>query len=176
MSSLSLTHTSVDGALLIGTLHGDGSARILRHLGWRWTRQAQCWYIPASRGRHPQQNLIGTTITRLEALGLTMTLNLDADDQSSLYSPHRANGGHAHTGLASTSPADTQHADAAVMPRLNALSKETVAARDTVMHDGQWLKVLRANEKTVTVLLRDDSDPVRYSYIGLQGHRPANRS
>lgn len=70
MSPLFLTHTPADGTLLAGTSHGDGSAAVLKRLGWRWSRQMQCWYIPNSRDRHPQQNLITTTVDRLEELNL----------------------------------------------------------------------------------------------------------
>lgn len=177
MSSLSLTHTSANGTLLNGTSHGDGSARVLRRLGWRWNRQAQCWYIPASRGRHHQQNLISTTIKRLEPLGLTMIVNLGPGTQafSSERTALQTSGNHAHAQPFSKS-AEAQSGREIVTPRLTALSKETISAGDTVKHDGQWLKVLRANERTVTVLLRDGGDPVRYSYVGLQDHRPANES
>lgn len=177
MSSLSLTHTSADGTLLKGTSHGDGSARVLRRLGWRWNRQAQCWYIPASRGRHPQQNLISTTIERLEPLGLTTIVNLDADNQAFSSGPTapQATGNHVQAQPFSK-PAEAHLDGGTVAPGLTALSKETISAGDTVKHDGQWLKVLRANERTVTVLLREGGDTVRYSYLGLQGHRSADGS
>lgn len=70
MSSLFLTHNPADGTLLAGTSRGDGSAAVLKRLGWRWSRQMQCWYIPNSRDRHPQQNLITTTVDRLGDLNL----------------------------------------------------------------------------------------------------------
>jgi hypothetical protein len=76
MSSLFLTHTPADGSLLAGTSHGDGSAAVLKRLGWRWSRQMQCWYIPNSRDRHPQQNLITTTVERLEVLGLAVAFEV----------------------------------------------------------------------------------------------------
>lgn len=176
MSSLSLTHTSADGTLLKGTSHGDGSARVLRRLGWRWNRQAQCWYIPASRGRHPQENLISTTAGRLEPLGLTMFVNLGADNQfSSEPTAPQATGSHVQAQPFSK-PAAAQSGREIITPRLTALSKETISAGDMIKHDGQWLKVLRTNERSVTVLLGEGGNTVRYSYVGLQGHRPGDGS
>jgi hypothetical protein len=106
-----------------------------------------------------------------------MIVNLGADNRplSSEPTALRATGSNVPTQPFSK-PAEAQSGREIVTPRLTALSNETISAGDTVKHAGQWLKVLRASERTVTVLLPDGGGPVRYSYVGLQGHRPADGS
>lgn len=76
MSSLFLTHSPADGTILAGTTQGDGAAAVLKGLSWRWSRQMDSWYIPESRDRHPQQNLIAKTTARLEALGMSLDIDV----------------------------------------------------------------------------------------------------
>jgi hypothetical protein len=82
MSALFLTHTPADGTLLAGTSRGEGSAAVLKRRGRRWSRQMLCWYIPNSRDRHPQQNLISTTVDRLEELNLAADVQISQGTRS----------------------------------------------------------------------------------------------
>lgn len=311
MSSLFLTHTPADGTLLAGTSRGDGSAAVLKRLGWRWSRRMQCWFIPNSRDRHPQQNLITITVDRLGELNLVADVDVvhgirpadqvesDRDVRSAAraeYLQAKAAGFRAReesaaklttaTAQRMTTPqpilvghhsewamrrhydtvsrssqaaleAETKAAEAeaaantaaaarqhrnhpayigrqilkleadirgivrqlegsarklsngtiettpavtgqlkvdceAQLEQLRAFlrywknqrgeiqnasgdpapSRVSVSAGDVVQYDGDWYTVLRANEKTVTVSLGEDSGSVRYSYSCLQDHSP----
>lgn len=311
MSSLFLTHTPAEGTLLAGTSRGDGSAAVLKRLGWRWSRQMECWYIPDSRDRHPQQNLINTTIARVEELGMAVDVDVtpglrsakeveqDREARSAarlerlqagaarsrieaghasrmatevagrMSTPQPVLVGHhsesatrrhydsvtrssrvaveaeakaasAESGMRAAEAALQRRDDPAYVGRqvlkleadilgvsrllggssrklsngtiettppaagqirtdletqlgsledflrywksrqetlreaagIPALSRETVMAGDTVKYDGVWFKVLRANERTVTVSL-GSSGSVRYSYGCIQDHRRA---
>lgn len=44
---LVITHAPHSGTTLSGTVPGDGLACLLRDLGWRWSRDLQCWHTPA---------------------------------------------------------------------------------------------------------------------------------
>ncbi len=55
---LIVTHSRTEGTRLTGTVLDDGAAPILRRHGFRWSRDGQCWFVPNSRRRTPNQALL----------------------------------------------------------------------------------------------------------------------
>ena len=44
--TLTIEHTEAEGTLLLGTSRGDGSAEVVKALGWRWGRSIGLWFVP----------------------------------------------------------------------------------------------------------------------------------
>lgn len=80
MSSMSLTisHTDVDGTMVEGTARGDGSAEVVKALGWRWGRSIGSWFVPRSRGVPPKRELIERTARALRGAGFEVDVEIDA--------------------------------------------------------------------------------------------------
>lgn len=79
--ALMITHTDADGTMLGGTARGDGSAAVVKALGWRWGRSigpTGSWYVPRSRGVPPQRELIEATAQALGAAGFGVEVRIDA--------------------------------------------------------------------------------------------------
>lgn len=74
---LEITHTVTEGTLLDGTSRGDGSAAVLKPLGWRWGRSIGCWYLPRSRDHRADSRRIETTHAALTAAGFSATITID---------------------------------------------------------------------------------------------------
>jgi len=77
MAELTITHTHQDGTLIDGTSRGDGTAEILKGLGWRWGRSIQTWYVTRSRDQMAKTSLITATAAALEQAGHTVTIEID---------------------------------------------------------------------------------------------------
>jgi hypothetical protein len=77
MAELAITHTHQDGTLIDGTSRGDGTAEILKGLGWRWGRSIQTWYVTRSRDQMAKTPLITATAAALEKAGHTVTIEID---------------------------------------------------------------------------------------------------
>ena len=59
--TLTIEHTEAEGTLLLGTSRGDGSAEVVKALGWRWGRSIGLWFVPRSRDAAPKRPLIEQT-------------------------------------------------------------------------------------------------------------------
>lgn len=77
MAELTITHTHQDGTLIDGTSRGDGTAEILKRLGWRWGRSIQTWYVTRSRDRMAKTALITATAAALEDAGHSVAVDID---------------------------------------------------------------------------------------------------
>lgn len=75
--SVVIEHTAAGGTLVDGTSRGDGSAAILKGLGWRWGRSIGQWYVPRSRDQKPNRALIERTADALRADGFTVEVQVD---------------------------------------------------------------------------------------------------
>ena len=76
--SLTISHTDVDGTTLEGTARGDGSAEVVKALGWRWGRSIGSWFVPRSRGVPPKRELIERTAQALTGAGFEVDVEIDA--------------------------------------------------------------------------------------------------
>nr|WP_281496971.1 DUF3560 domain-containing protein [Ornithinimicrobium sp. F0845] len=74
---MSIEHTEAEGTLLHGTARGDGSAEVVKGLGWRWGRSIGSWYLPRSRDVPPRRPLIETTAQRLREAGHEVEVSID---------------------------------------------------------------------------------------------------
>lgn len=81
MTSLTIEHTDAEGTLLVGTARGDGSAQVVKALGWRWGRSIGLWFVPRSRNQPPKRALISRSAEALEAAGFTVAVEVDATVQ-----------------------------------------------------------------------------------------------
>lgn len=72
-----IVHTHAAGTLASGTKIGDGSAEILKHRGWRWSRQLDSWYLPRSRDRVAKRSVIEATSALLAAAGFKVAVSID---------------------------------------------------------------------------------------------------
>ena len=86
MSMLRIEHTDMEGTLLDGTSRGDGTAEVVKTLGWRWSGRIGLWYVPRSRARAPQRALIERTATALREAGYDVEIHVDeaAHDRAEL--------------------------------------------------------------------------------------------
>jgi Domain of unknown function (DUF3560) len=86
MSTLRIEHTDVEGTLLDGTSRGDGTAEVVKTLGWRWSGRIGLWYLPRSRARAPQRALIEHTAAALREAGYDVEVDVDeaAHDRAEL--------------------------------------------------------------------------------------------
>lgn len=74
---LEITHTVAEGSLLAGTSRGDGSAEVVKPLGWRWGRSIGCWYLPHSRDRRADAGRLETCRTALVGVGFDVEVRMD---------------------------------------------------------------------------------------------------
>lgn len=76
--TLTIEHTEAEGTVLDGTSRGDGSAEIIKALGWRWGRSIGLWYVPRSRDAAPKRALIEQTCRQLREAGFEVAVSVDA--------------------------------------------------------------------------------------------------
>jgi hypothetical protein len=74
---LTITHTHEAGTMIAGTSRGDGTAEVLKAVGWRWGRSISAWFVPQSRDRLPKLHTITRTKTALEAAGFEVETEID---------------------------------------------------------------------------------------------------
>lgn len=74
---IALTHTSAEGTLCEGTSKGDGSAAILTAHGFRWSRHLGAWFLPRSRERAPQTQVIEAVAGALRTAGWSVGVEVD---------------------------------------------------------------------------------------------------
>ena len=74
---MEITHSVSEGTVLNGTSRGDGTAGILKELGWRWGRSISCWYLPQSRERRADAARIEACRTRLTDEGFDVQVRVD---------------------------------------------------------------------------------------------------
>ncbi|KAB7740966.1 DUF3560 domain-containing protein [Nostocoides sp. F2B08] len=75
--TLTIEHTEAEGTLLHGTSRGDGSAEVVKGLGWRWGRSIGLWFVPRSRDAAPKRVLIEQTAVQLRAAGFEVEVVID---------------------------------------------------------------------------------------------------
>lgn len=75
--TLTIEHTEAEGTLLHGTSRGDGSAEVVKRLGWRWGRSIGMWFVPRSRDAAPKRPLIEQTADQLRAAGFEVEVSID---------------------------------------------------------------------------------------------------
>lgn len=74
---LEITHTVAEGSLLEGTSRGDGSAEVVKPLGWRWGRSIGCWYLPRSRDRRADAGRVEACRSALVDAGFEVEVRVD---------------------------------------------------------------------------------------------------
>lgn len=80
--SVVIEHTSAGGTLVDGTTRGDGSAAVLKSLGWRWGRSISMWFVPRSRDRQANRPLIERTAQALRVAGFEVDVIVDETRRS----------------------------------------------------------------------------------------------
>lgn len=75
---LSIEHTEAGGTLLQGSARGDGTAEVVKGLGWRWGRSIGQWFVPRSRDQLPRRDLIERTARALREAGHEVVVEIDA--------------------------------------------------------------------------------------------------
>ena len=75
--TLTIEHTEAEGTLLLGTSRGDGSAEVVKALGWRWGRSIGLWFVPRSRDTAPKRPLIEQTARQLREAGFEVEVSID---------------------------------------------------------------------------------------------------
>ncbi|TFC94387.1 DUF3560 domain-containing protein [Cryobacterium sinapicolor] len=75
---LTITHSHAAGTMIDGTGKGDGTADVLKSVGWRWGRSISAWFVPQSRDRLPQLHTITRTQEALEAAGFQVETDIDS--------------------------------------------------------------------------------------------------
>jgi Domain of unknown function (DUF3560) len=80
-SALRIEHSDAEGTLLVGTSRGDGTAEVVKALGWRWGRSIDRWFVPRSRAVAPKRELIRRTAEALEASGHEVEVLIDSTPQ-----------------------------------------------------------------------------------------------
>lgn len=75
---LTIEHTDSEGTLLVGSTRGDGTAEVVKVLGWRWGRSIGQWFVPRSRDHQPRRDLIERTAQALRAAGHDVDVEIDA--------------------------------------------------------------------------------------------------
>lgn len=79
MTTLTITHTHEAGTLIEGTAKGDGTADVLKRVGWRWGRSIAAWCLPNSRDHLPNGYKINRTVQALETAGFEVTTELSTE-------------------------------------------------------------------------------------------------
>ena len=74
---MTIEHTEAEGTLLHGTSRGDGSAEVVKRLGWRWGRSIGMWFVPRSRDAAPKRPLIEQTADQLRTAGFEVEVSID---------------------------------------------------------------------------------------------------
>lgn len=82
MTTLTITHTHEAGTLIEGTAKGDGTADVLKRVGWRWGRSIAAWYVPNSRDHLPNGYKINRTVQALETAGYEVTTELSTEHRT----------------------------------------------------------------------------------------------
>ncbi|TFD05145.1 DUF3560 domain-containing protein [Cryobacterium sandaracinum] len=75
---LIITHSHAAGTMIDGTSKGDGTADVLKTVGWRWGRSISAWFVPQSRDRLPHLHTITRTQEALEAAGFEVETDIDS--------------------------------------------------------------------------------------------------
>lgn len=75
---LTIEHTEAEGTLLQGSSRGDGTAEVVKALGWRWGRSIGRWFVPRSREQLPRRELIERTAQALRGAGHEVRVEVDA--------------------------------------------------------------------------------------------------
>ena len=74
---LTISHSHAAGTMIDGTSKGDGTADVLKAVGWRWGRSISAWFVPQSRDRLPKLNTITRTQEALEAAGFEVETDIN---------------------------------------------------------------------------------------------------
>jgi len=69
MSTLTISHDADDGTVVRGTQRGDGSRTVLRTYGLKWGSQLGAWYLPNSRARSANRQVVDALAGALGAAG-----------------------------------------------------------------------------------------------------------
>lgn len=77
--TLTITHTHETETLIEGTSKGDGTADVLKRVGWRWGRSIAAWYVPSSRDHLPNGYKINRTVQALQAAGFDVATDLSTE-------------------------------------------------------------------------------------------------
>lgn len=77
--TLTITHSHEAGTLIEGTSKGDGTADVLKRVGWRWGRSIAAWYVPNSRDHLPHHFKINRTVSALQAAGFDVETDLSME-------------------------------------------------------------------------------------------------
>ncbi|WP_172644430.1 DUF3560 domain-containing protein [Kocuria marina] len=77
MADLTITHTPAEGTLIDGTSKDMDGIDVLKHFGWRWSRNLGSWFIPQSRDRLPKTWKINGTAEELRKIGHSVAVELD---------------------------------------------------------------------------------------------------
>ena len=79
---LTITHSHAAGTMIDGTSKGDGTADVLKTVGWRWGRSISAWFVPQSRDRLPKLHTITRTQEALEAAGFEVETDIDHEHRT----------------------------------------------------------------------------------------------
>ncbi|TFC94410.1 MULTISPECIES: DUF3560 domain-containing protein [Cryobacterium] len=79
---LTITHSNAAGTMIDGTSKGDGTADVLKTVGWRWGRSISAWFVPQSRDRLPKLHTITRTQEALEAAGFEVETDIDHEHRT----------------------------------------------------------------------------------------------
>ncbi|TFD11333.1 DUF3560 domain-containing protein [Cryobacterium sp. TMT1-21] len=79
---LTITHSHAAGTMIDGTRRGDGTAEVLKAVGWRWGRSISAWFVPQSRDRLPKLHTITRTQEALEAAGFEVETDIDHEHRT----------------------------------------------------------------------------------------------
>ena len=79
---LTITHSHAAGTMIDGTSKGDGTADVLKTVGWRWGRSISAWFVPQSRDRLPKLHTITRTQEALEAAGFEVETDIDHEQRT----------------------------------------------------------------------------------------------
>lgn len=96
MSALTITHNADQGTLVTGTARGDASRTVLRTYGLKWSGQLGAWYVPKSRARAADHQLVDALAEALRTAGFTVDVQLavvsvaDAEQTRARLSADRA--------------------------------------------------------------------------------------
>lgn len=77
MSTLTITHTHLEGTMIEGTSRGDGSSEVLKANRWRWSRNLGAWYIRGSRDHNARTWQVDATVQGLRAAGFEVEVEID---------------------------------------------------------------------------------------------------
>jgi hypothetical protein len=79
MSAITLTHTPADGTLADGTSRGDTAGTVLKANRFRFSRKLGMWYLPHSRDKSANTELIERTAAALREAGHSVETTIDND-------------------------------------------------------------------------------------------------